>query len=163
MDILLLSAPVILEQYITINTRNSKILKRALPLIRMKINYTIFGRFQLYTTVFLAWKRAHNDQSWTKIVQKWFQNWTKTVQKWWFFYSGRDYYGRIKQFFEIISKWRRHTVSSQNFRSFCFLSFFLSKIVQLNFFCEIVTYTSRLLSFDKIFLTWSLLLIFSWL
>ena len=46
-----------------------------------------------------------------------------------------------------------HTVSSQNFRSFCFLPFFLlfylSKIVQLNFFREIATYTSRLLSFDK--------------
>ena len=48
-----------------------------------------------------------------------------------------------------------HTVSSQNFRSFCFLPFFLlfylSKIVQLNVFREIATYTSRLLSFDKLF------------
>ena len=44
-----------------------------------------------------------------------------------------------------------HTVSSQDFRSFCFLSVFLSKIVQLKFFCEITTYTSRLLSFDKFF------------
>ena len=46
-----------------------------------------------------------------------------------------------------------HTVSSQNFRSFCFLPFFLlfylSKIVQLILFREIATYTSRLLSFDK--------------
>jgi hypothetical protein len=30
-----------------------------------------------------------------------------------------------------------------------FLSFYLSKIAQLKFFCEIATYTSRLLSFDK--------------
>ena len=44
-----------------------------------------------------------------------------------------------------------HTVTSQDFRSFCFLSVFLSKIVQLKFFCEITTYTSRLLSFDKSF------------
>ena len=46
-----------------------------------------------------------------------------------------------------------HTVSSQNFCSFCFLpvflSFYLSKIVHLKIFCEIATYTSRLLSFDK--------------
>ena len=44
-----------------------------------------------------------------------------------------------------------HTVSSQDFRSFHFQSFFLPKIVQLNFFCEITTFTSRLLSFDKFF------------
>ena len=48
-----------------------------------------------------------------------------------------------------------HTVSSQNFRSFCFLlfflSFYLSKIVQLIFFREIATYTSRLLPSDKFF------------
>jgi hypothetical protein len=44
-----------------------------------------------------------------------------------------------------------HTVSSQDFRSFHFLSFFLSKTVQLKFFCEITTFTSRLLSFDKFF------------
>jgi hypothetical protein len=43
-----------------------------------------------------------------------------------------------------------HTVSSQDFRSFCFLSFFSSKIVQF-IFCEIVTYTSRLLSLDRFF------------
>ena len=52
-------------------------------------------------------------------------------------------------------KRKLHTVSSQNFRSFCFLPFFLlfylSKIVQLNFFREIATYTSRLLSFDRFF------------
>ena len=52
------------------------------------------------------------------------------------------------------------TVNSQDFRSFCFLSVFLSKIVQLKFFCEITTYTSRLLSFDKFFPIWSWLLIF---
>ena len=44
-----------------------------------------------------------------------------------------------------------HTVSSQDFRSFHFLSFFLAKTVQLKFFCEITTFTSRLLSFDKFF------------
>ena len=42
-----------------------------------------------------------------------------------------------------------HSVSSQDFRLFCFLSVFWSKIVQLKFFCENTTYTSRLLSFDK--------------
>ena len=46
-----------------------------------------------------------------------------------------------------------HTVSSQNFCSFCFLpfflSFYLSKIAHLKIFCEIATYTSRLVSFDK--------------
>ena len=45
-----------------------------------------------------------------------------------------------------------HTVGSQNFRSFCFLpfflAFFLSKIVQLKISREIETYTTRLLSFD---------------
>ena len=46
-----------------------------------------------------------------------------------------------------------HTVSSQDFRSFCFLSFFLWKIMPLNFFCEIATFTSRLLLFDNFFLT----------
>ena len=56
-----------------------------------------------------------------------------------------------------------HTVSSQEFHSFCFLSFFLSKIVQLIFFCEIVTYTYRLLSFDRFLLNWSLLSLFLWL
>ena len=49
----------------------------------------------------------------------------------------------------------KHTVSSQDFRSFFFLSVFLSKNVQLKFFCEITTYTSRLLSFDKFFPIWS--------
>ena len=54
-----------------------------------------------------------------------------------------------KEQFEVLI----HTVSSQNFRSFCFLpvflSFYLWIIVQLKFFCEIATYTSRLLSFEK--------------
>ena len=54
-----------------------------------------------------------------------------------------------KEQFEVLI----HTVSSQNFRSFCFLPFLChftcQKIVQLNFFREIATYTSRLLSFDK--------------
>ena len=53
-----------------------------------------------------------------------------------------------------------HTISSQDFCSFRFLSFFLSKIVQLKFFCEIKRYTSRLLSFDKFFPTWPWLLIY---
>ena len=44
-----------------------------------------------------------------------------------------------------------HTVSSQDFRSLCFPSFFLWKIMPLNFFCEIATFTSRLLSFDNFF------------
>ena len=52
-----------------------------------------------------------------------------------------------------------HTVSSQDFRSFSILSVFLSKNVQLNFFCEITTYTSRHLSFDQFFSIWSWLLI----
>ena len=53
------------------------------------------------------------------------------------------------------SFWVCHTVSSQDFRSFCFLSFSLSQIMQLNFFRKITTYTSRHLSFDNFFLTWS--------
>ena len=54
-----------------------------------------------------------------------------------------------KEQFEVLI----HTVSSQNFRSFCFLPFLChftcQKIVQLNFSREVATYTSRLLSFDK--------------
>jgi hypothetical protein len=52
-----------------------------------------------------------------------------------------------------------HSVSSQDFRSFLFLYFF-SKIVQLKFFREIATITSRLLSFDKFFPAWTWLLNF---
>ena len=55
---------------------------------------------------------------------------------------------------------QKHTVSSQDFRSFSFLSFSLSEIVQLNFFREIAIHTSRLVSFDNFFLTWSWLVIF---
>ena len=40
----------------------------------------------------------------------------------------------------LIGNWSFHTVSSQDFRSFR-LSFFLSKIVQLKFFCEITNHT----------------------
>ena len=53
-----------------------------------------------------------------------------------------------------------HTVSSQVFGSFHSLSFSFSKIMQHKFFCEIATFTSRILSFDNFFPTYSWLLIF---
>ena len=56
-----------------------------------------------------------------------------------------------------------HTVSSQDFCSFCFLSFFLAKIMQFFFFCEIASYTSRLLWFDNFFSNLVLIIDFLWL
>ena len=66
----------------------------------------------------------------------------------------------IHEVFNIVNHTAVHcTVSSQDFRSFRFWSFFLSKILQLNFFCEITTYTSRLLSFENFFYNMVLIIV----
>ena len=54
---------------------------------------------------------------------------------------------------KIEEKGKMHTVSSQDFRSLPFSAIFLVKIMHCNFFCEIATFTCRLLSFDNFLLT----------